>query len=110
MDKLYAEILNNSDWDDKSYVEMYHLVVGSIVALKTPLSASAIQTLHREKNPAVNVCEVLRPLNSLFIGSSDDKQPIRVLHLSLRDFITYRPRSLWPSSSFGSTRRITVES
>ena len=93
MDKLYAEILNNSDWDDKSYVEMYHLVVGSIVALKTPLSASAIQTLHREKNPALKVCEVLRPLNSLFIGSSDDKQPIRVLHLSFRDFITYRSRS-----------------
>src|SRR3984957_748013 len=93
MDKLYAEILNNSDWDDKSYVEMYHLVVGSIVALKTPLSASAIQALHREKHPALKVCEVLRPLNSLFIGSSDDKQPIRVLHLSFRDFITYRSRS-----------------
>src|ERR1700722_7693992 len=93
MDKLYAEILNNSDWDDKSYVEMYHLVVGSIVALKTPLSASAIQTLHRKKNPALNVCEVLRPLNSLFIGSSDDKQPIRVLHLSFHDFITYRSLS-----------------
>src|SRR3984957_2538539 len=93
MDKLYAEILNNPDWDDKSYVEMYHLVVGSIVALKTPLSASAIQTLHCKKNPALNVCEVLRPLNSLFIGSSDDKQPIRVLHLSFRDFITYRSRS-----------------
>jgi len=93
MDKLYTEILDNSDWDDKSYVEMYHLDVGSIVALRTPLSASAIQTLHREKNPALNVCEVPRPLDSLFIGSSDDKQPIRVLHLSLRDFITYRSRS-----------------
>jgi hypothetical protein len=42
MDNLYADILNNSDWDDKSYVEIYYLVVGSIVALKTPLSASAI--------------------------------------------------------------------
>src|ERR1700722_10725605 len=94
MDKLYAEILNNSDWDDKSYVEMYHLVVGSIVALKTPVPASAIRTLHREKNPALKVYEVLRPLNSLFIGSSDDKQPIRVLHLSFRDFITYRSQSL----------------
>jgi len=34
MDKLYTEILDNSDWDDKSYVEMYHFVVVSIVALK----------------------------------------------------------------------------
>src|SRR3984957_6820757 len=93
MDKLYAEILNNADWDDRSYVEMYHLVVGSIVALKTPLSAFAIQTLHHKKNPGLKIREVLRPLNSLFIGSSDDKQPIHVLHLSFRDFITYRSRS-----------------
>ena len=93
MDKLYAEILDNCDWGDEEFVEMYQLVVGSIMALKAPLSASALQTLHRHKNPSLKVGEVLRSLNSLFIGSSDDKQPIRVLHLSFRDFITYRSRT-----------------
>ena len=93
MDELYAEILDNCDWNDRAYVEMYQLVVGSIMALKTPLSASALQNLHRHKYPSLKVCEVICQLNSLFIGSGDDNQPIRVLHLSFRDFIMHRSRS-----------------
>ena len=94
MDELYAEILKNCDWNDEEFVEMYQLVVGTIMTLKTPLSASALQALYCHKDPPLQVCEVLRLLSSLFIGSSDGKQPIRILHLSFRDFITCRSRSM----------------
>jgi hypothetical protein len=90
MNKLYSEILKNCDWSDEEFIDMYKLVVGSIMALKTPLSASALQTLHRRDNSTLQVFEVLRPLSSLFIGLSDESQHIHVLHHSFRDFLTSR--------------------
>jgi len=92
MDKLYCEILKNCDWNDQEFVDMYQLVVGSIMALKTPLSASALQALHHS-NPTFQADEVLRSLSSLFIGISNGRQPIRILHISFRDFVTWRARS-----------------
>jgi len=92
MDELYAEILSNCDWSDEDFVEMYRLAVGSIMVLKTPLSAHALQSLHRS-NLSLPICEVLRPLSSLFTGLTNENQCIRALHLSLRDFLTSRSQS-----------------
>jgi hypothetical protein len=47
MDELYAEILSGCDWDDEDFVNGYHLVVGAIMAAMTPLSITALQSLHR---------------------------------------------------------------
>ena len=92
MDELYAAILSNCDWSDEDFVEMYKVAVGSIVVLKTPMSASALQSLHRA-NPTLQICEVLRPLSSLFTGLMGGNQLIRVLHISLRDFLTCRAQA-----------------
>ena len=85
---LYAEVLSDCKWSDEDFVHDYELVIGSIVAAKTPLSASALQSLHRE-HPTLEVNEVLPPLSSVLTGVLHEDHPIQVLHLSFRDFLTH---------------------
>ena len=37
MDKLYLTILQSCNWDDKAFVDGYHMLLGAIMAAKTPL-------------------------------------------------------------------------
>jgi hypothetical protein len=92
MDALYSEVLCMCDWDDEDFVHDYHLLVGAIMAAKTPLSSRALKSLHRI-NVELDVDGVLWPLSSLLTGLSDRDQPIHILHLSFRDFITSRAQS-----------------
>jgi len=87
MDDLYAAILHACDWDDNDFVEGYGLVMGAILAAKTPLSMSALQSLHRT-TPALHVSEVIPHLSSLLTGLMDKEEPVQILHLSLHDFLT----------------------
>jgi hypothetical protein len=88
MRALYAEVLSTCDWSDQDFVHDYKLVIGTIIAAKTPLSPSALQSLHREY-PTLEVDEVLRPLSSVLTGFINNGHPIRILHLSFRDFLAY---------------------
>lgn len=92
MDKLYAEILEAYDWSDEDFVADFRLLVGAIMAAKTPLSASALQALHQD-HADLNVNESLRLLGSLLTGTTEEDTPIRILHLSFRDFLTSRAHS-----------------
>lgn len=89
MDKLYSTILNTCNWEDEDFVSGYDLVVGTIMAAKVPLTASALRSLHRT-DLTVRAIDVLQPLESLLVGLSDEREPIRILHLSFRDFLTLR--------------------
>jgi hypothetical protein len=89
MDELYAEILSSCTWDDEDFANEYQLLVGAIMVARTPLSMTALQSLHRT-HPTLDVAEILRPLASLFTGLTDSSQPVQIIHLSLRDFLTYR--------------------
>ena len=91
MDSLYAEVLSTCDWSDHDFVQDYHSLMGAIMAVKSPLSASALQSLHRT-SPELDIDGVLRPLGSLLTGLYGD-QPIHILHLSFRDFLTCRAQS-----------------
>jgi hypothetical protein len=92
MDALYSEVLCACNWDDEDFVHGYHLVVGAIMAAKTPLSSRALKSFHRI-NVGLDVDGVLWPLSSLLTGLSNQDQPIHILHLSFRDFITSRAQS-----------------
>ena len=92
MDKLYSDILSTCNWDDDDFVQGYDVLVGAIMAAKIPLSASALQHL-RDTSLAVGVIDILRPLGSLLTGLSEENEPIRILHLSFRDFLTVRAQS-----------------
>jgi hypothetical protein len=89
IDGLYATILSSCPWDDEDFATGYDLLVGAIMATKTPLLASALQNLYRE-SVSLSVKDILRPLGSLLTGLDGQLQPIRILHLSFRDFITTR--------------------
>ena len=92
MDELYLEILGKCRWNDNDFVAGYQLLMGSIIAAKTPLSMSALQLLHRH-SPTFSVRHILAPLASLLTGATNDSTPVQILHLSLKDFLTVRAQS-----------------
>jgi hypothetical protein len=92
MDALYAEILSTCNWSDEDFLQSYYLHVGAIMAVKSPLSSSALRALHGN-NPERGIGEALRPLRSLLTGLFDDEQPILISHLSFREFLTDRAQS-----------------
>lgn len=92
MDALYAAILEAAgDWEDEDFVRDYKLVMGAVMALKRPLSVSALQALYSSSQ--VNILsskDLLARFGSVLVGFSDEQEPIRMLHLSFREFITDR--------------------
>jgi hypothetical protein len=91
MDELYSAILAACDWSDKDFAEGYHVFIGAIMAAKTPLSMSALRSLHGNiARPQVK--ETLGPLASLLTGVVDQKKHVHILHVSLREFLTDRAR------------------
>ena len=90
MDQLYGAILAESgDWKDADFVKDYGLVMGTIMALKRPLSLAALRALHdggEELDPEL----LLQRFGSVLVGFRDPHQPIRILHISFHEFITDR--------------------
>jgi hypothetical protein len=90
MDKLYMTILKTCNWRDNAFVQGYRLVMGTIMAAKSPLSMAALQSLHGD-NLKWPVEKILQPLGSLLTGlTAMDHHPVRILHQSFRDFVTLR--------------------
>jgi len=84
MDKLYASILSKCPWRDRHFVRRYRPCLGAVVALKRPLSISAIEMLLDDDNART----VFRPLCSLLIGAMSRDRPVQIAHPSLRDYVT----------------------
>ncbi|KDQ08608.1 hypothetical protein BOTBODRAFT_37761 [Botryobasidium botryosum FD-172 SS1] len=87
MDEIYSKILQAYSWRDPGFKRDYDLVVGAILAAKSPLSVSALQTMH----PGIpNISKLLSRLGALLTGWRYPSQRVQILHLSLRDFLTAR--------------------
>ncbi|KDQ16947.1 hypothetical protein BOTBODRAFT_221042 [Botryobasidium botryosum FD-172 SS1] len=93
MDEIYSKILQAYEWNDLGFKRDYDLIMGAILAAKSPLSASALQALHPR---VLNVSRLLSRLGALLTGWKHPSQPVRILHLSLRDFLTARAPSSVP--------------
>ncbi|KAF7975814.1 hypothetical protein HWV62_8507 [Athelia sp. TMB] len=90
MDQLYAAILTEcGDWEDAAFVRDYDLVIGTIMALKRPLSLDALRALH-DGSLDLEAEQLLQRFGSVLTGIRDDHQPIRTLHLSFHEFVTDR--------------------
>ncbi|KAF7965034.1 hypothetical protein HWV62_863 [Athelia sp. TMB] len=90
MDQLYAAILAEcGDWEDADFVKDYDLVIGTIMALKRPLSFAALRALH-DGSLDLEAEQLLQRFGSVLTGIRDDHQPIRTLHLSFHEFVTDR--------------------
>ncbi|KAF5338780.1 hypothetical protein D9758_012093 [Tetrapyrgos nigripes] len=88
MENLYNNILSRCNWDDPGFVKGYALLMGTIVALKTPLSCPAIQALHLAPDAQLIDRVTESTLSSLLLTSPDHSRPIQVLHLSFREYLT----------------------
>ncbi|KDQ11389.1 hypothetical protein BOTBODRAFT_459700 [Botryobasidium botryosum FD-172 SS1] len=87
MDEIYTKILQAYGWNNLGFKRDYDLVMGAILAAKSPLSVSALQTLH----PGIpNISKLLSRLGALLTGWRYPSQHVQILHLSLRDFLTAR--------------------
>jgi hypothetical protein len=101
IDRTYIMILSNCNWQDVDFVQGYSLVMGAIMAVKTPLSMSALQALHGLSLP-LPVSTILGPVRSLLTASAfvDHAQPATILHQSLHEFITVRAHASSESQPF----------
>jgi hypothetical protein len=66
-------------------IQQFRKVVGTIVTLESPLSSSALAQLLDCRQDAVNLR--LEMLHSVLHIPSSSKDPVRLLHLSFRDFL-----------------------
>ncbi|KAJ5984632.1 NACHT and WD40 domain protein [Penicillium waksmanii] len=89
-DRTYLPVLNRllegqSKKQERQLVQEFHDIVGTIVALEAPLSAETLSKLigYSEKQ----VHQRLSSLHSVLNLPTDNNQPVRLFHLSFRDFL-----------------------
>lgn len=90
MDKMYLPVLNQltskDEVDSSELLAEFHDIVGVIILLATPLSVNSLgQLLDISVN---DISELLDPLHSVLnMPSQIDEAPVRILHLSFRDYL-----------------------
>ncbi|KAF7979954.1 hypothetical protein HWV62_40396 [Athelia sp. TMB] len=90
IDALYATILEDcGNWDDTDFCQDYALFMGSIMAVKRPLSLAALRCLHGG-NEELSLDRLPQRFGSVLVGLHDEHEPIHTLHLSFREFVTAR--------------------
>ncbi|KAG8717318.1 POC1 centriolar protein A [Ceratobasidium sp. 394] len=88
MNGLYARILESFDWTDPTFVAEYRRVMGIAIATKAPITISAMKELYHGQRLATDY--TLQKLSPLLTGLSEAdhrKEPVRVMHQSLREFL-----------------------
>jgi hypothetical protein len=91
LDRTYLPILDRllhglSESQSESLTEEFRIVVGSIALLANPLSAVSLASLIGVRDQIVE-CR-LRDLHSVLNVPADRNIPVRLLHLSFREFLT----------------------
>lgn len=111
MARLYSSVvLASCPWEDDAFAWNYQPLMGTILALKTPLSPVAIKTL-LNLDSHVSVIDILRSFNPVLTGTTaaDDAadKPLQIRHETFRDFAGRRKSSGAGLSS--SERRYAVD-
>ncbi|KAF7973900.1 hypothetical protein HWV62_14044 [Athelia sp. TMB] len=90
MDALYTVILDTCGfWDDEEFIKDYQLVMGVIMAAERPLSSTTLRALCDDLQD-LPPARLLERFGSVIVGFDDEHEPIRILHLSFREFVTNR--------------------
>ncbi|KAF7967290.1 hypothetical protein HWV62_34979 [Athelia sp. TMB] len=90
IDALYSTILEAAgDWDDDDFRDGYALFMGSVMAIKRPLSLAALRALHGG-NQELSLGRLPQRFGPVLVGLHDENEPIHTLHLSFREFVTGR--------------------
>jgi hypothetical protein len=98
LDEMYTQVLESSipgdynEHDQKELAGLFTKIVGSIVILFDPLSATALANLLALSKEDID--ETLDHLHSVLDVPDDKDSPIRLLHPSFRDFLLDQQRCL----------------
>ena len=102
LDEIYTHILQFSvtgqdilEEEKQDLADLFRQVVGSIISLFEPLGVAALSGLLAM--PPSIIEETLQDLHSLLAVPADDQTPVKLLHLSFRDFLLDSQRCLDPS-------------
>jgi hypothetical protein len=90
LDATYLPILNQlivglSEREKKEQLQQFRIIVGSLIALASPLSALSLARLLNIHPDKINTS--LDMLHSVLNVPSSPESPIRLFHLSFRDFL-----------------------
>jgi hypothetical protein len=89
MGKIYLPVLNqlikDEEDDPTKIVKEFQDIVGVIILLATPLSVKSLSRLLQLLAEDIN--EVLDPLHSVLGIPNDREAPVRILHVSFRDYL-----------------------
>jgi hypothetical protein len=90
LEGMYVPILNRllqkqSEKQKKQLVEEFRAVLGTVMLLETPLSANTLSRLIGLPERLVHLR--LSPLQSVLSVPEDEALPVRLFHLSFRDFL-----------------------
>ncbi|KAL4990418.1 hypothetical protein BDW68DRAFT_175126 [Aspergillus falconensis] len=89
MDKICQPVLNqlltDNDQESNELMQEFWDIVGVIIILATPLSVESLtRLLHLPKQ---TISDILDPLHSVLNISRDPEAPVRILHLSFREYL-----------------------
>ncbi|KAH0596688.1 hypothetical protein MHUMG1_05807 [Metarhizium humberi] len=90
LDATYLPVLDQlrnglSKEQGKNMLEQFQLIIGSIINLASPLSISSLSALLDV--PRADINDKLDLLHSVLSVPSSQDKPVRLLHLSFRDFL-----------------------
>jgi hypothetical protein len=96
LDDMYRCILAEIIPDDTEALNIFHSVMGQVLASLEPLSMAALTAMRLHFVGEDGRCEVervIRPMGLLVTSTTDPQTPIHPLHSSFYDFLTDRSRS-----------------
>ncbi|KAJ5639784.1 uncharacterized protein N7484_007646 [Penicillium longicatenatum] len=89
MDKTYLPVLmrllNGQEDDEDELLQLFHQVIGLIILLAIPLSVNALSRLLGLRTRVI--ANLLDQFQSVLSLPRDQNLPVRILHLSFRDFL-----------------------
>ncbi|KAL4887992.1 WD40-repeat-containing domain protein [Aspergillus ambiguus] len=90
MDNTYMPVLNQlligqDKWELRQLIGEFQDIIGVVILLFTPLSVSALSRLLEIEEDDIN--NRLRPFHSVLRIPGDSEIPVRLYHLSFRDFL-----------------------
>ncbi|KAF3197085.1 hypothetical protein TWF679_003598 [Orbilia oligospora] len=90
IERTYITVLDQllvglSGWEQKDMIDEFQEIIGTIINLATPLSTASLATLLGI--PKKKVDSRLDFFHSVLSVPEDPKEPVRLLHLSFRDFL-----------------------
>ncbi|TFK22651.1 hypothetical protein FA15DRAFT_671267 [Coprinopsis marcescibilis] len=93
LESLYEHILSKLEWTDVRFVEKYTVIMGALVTLMEPMSASGLANLYSPDGISEadihRICTYIRPLLQDYSREQGHK-PVRLLHLSAKEFLGER--------------------